>query len=445
MINTITTNISKNNYIVPKKSPTTKQSKIPKQTSYTYPPYQTLQGYYLTKSPRQINFRGTPSRLPSRIINGASDAIAQWDLLRLAKYSDVHDDAFVPYNKQIRLENYVFLDKLTSANDKKKFIEHFKEVTGFPNFGEVSNKMDLHFRKVISNAEKDLGNKFGKLFDIHNCSGFDPSCSVGLKRAFPGSDLDKGYIILGTSTNQGTGVSRLVYSYDDTNFINQFKGYLWENLDQRLVSLNHRETFPEVMTQAQFNKTLDFLDEKTKILINENGKETYIKLKNSSIKEPILAAQFNIDLAQKLDQYTYSGVSKDTAKNFAFFIESLQGNPSIKNLVGKDPKMYYNNENLTCQIANRINTSPFAELSNVTQTGAWIRKLDTGYRKQKLRNREEIEKNFNQWSVDEQYELVKDIIKASSDDHLNPEFDKYFTNDDDIKERFTPLITCLTK
>ena len=45
-------------------------------------------------------------------------------------------------------------------------------------------------------------------------------------------------------------------------------------------------------------------------------------------------------------------------------------------------------------------------------------------------------------STDERYELIKDMVKYSSDDQSS-RFSKYFKNDDDIKDRYKSLLDAL--
>ena len=392
---------------------------------------------------KSTNFSGTPYRLPPMSVSNYQDALNIWNRLKSAKYLDAHCNSY--YDKLIRADNYSFLDRLTSYNDKSGFVEKYCEFTRFPNLRDVSNKIDDTFKSCIRGISLYLNSKFGTSdFDIID-SGYDPTCSLGLRKAFPGSDLDKGYIILKGSD----------FAYKDENIVNDFKGELWEKLDQRIVSLNHPDTYPSVYTKNQIKTILEFLDEKTNCIGNNTkikaGIGTFTALSIGALFGPIgiiggaaiaglllgasskndenntnpyEAGKFNIKIAEKIN----NPKDREQAKNFAFFIEIVMAN------LKKNPK--YDS------IFDRIKNSPFVENSNVTQVEAWQKKIAGGYMKTKLRRRENLESDFYKMTTDTKYDLVKDIIKYGTDDQSN-KFSQYFLNDDDIAYRYKKLLDSL--
>lgn len=392
---------------------------------------------------KSTNFSGTPYRLPPMSVSNYQDALNVWNRLKSAKYLDAHCNSY--YDKSIRADNYSFLDKLTSYNDKSGFVEKFCEFTRFPNLKDVSDKIDDTFKSCIRGISIYLNSKFGTSdFDIID-SGYDPTCSLGLRKAFPGSDLDKGYIIL-----KGSGST-----YRDKNIVDEFKGGLWNELDQRIVSLNHPDTYPSVYTINQIQTMLEFLDEKTSCINNNTklkaGIGTFTALSigallgplgiiggaaiaglllSASLKnnenniDPYEAGKFNIKIAEKIND----SKGREDAKNFAFFIETVLVNLKI------NPK--YDS------IFDRIKSSPFVVNSNVTQVEAWQKKIAGGYMKTKLRRRENLESDFYKMTTDTKYDLVKDIIKYGTDDQSN-KFSQYFLNDDDIAYRYKKLLDSL--
>ncbi len=401
---------------------------------------------------KPMAFAGTPVRMPQRVIRDMGDIISQWNLLRNAKYFDVHDDHLTTNNKIIRQENYEFLDKISSPAAKHIFVTCFRQLTGFPDLGVVSGNMIKHFRDTIQGISRDLNAEsvINNKFDIISW-GIDPTCSAALGKAFPGSDLDKAYVLL-------RGNPYLSIWCDD-DICNKFKAGLWERLDQRLVGLNHPNTFPHVTTLDGLTSNLNLLDRKTEEMLhskNAKGIQYYEKLKsNSEVTEPIKAAEFNIDLARSFGRYEYT--PKENAKNFAFFVEVLFDNLSSES----DP------------FWNFLKKSTFAQLSNVTQTGALKKRLATGYLKPKLKARADIQQkysldsepfpllkliqffmhhHFSSYSyidhtnINNIYRLVKQIIKASSNDldTADPEILKYFHNSrEDISTHYDPLLEVL--
>lgn len=393
----------------------------------------------------QQNFKGTPQRIYGISVNNYQDALACWERLRYAKYLDAHCNS--DYDKFIRAENYSFLDKLTSYVDKAAFIEKFCEFTKFPNLGAVSEKIDNTFKNCINSITNKLNYQYGEnSFNIID-SGYDPTCSVALEKSFPGSDLDKGYIIL-------EGNSKI---FDDFNLTQVYAGELWENLDQRIVSLNHKNTFPSIYTKKQVASMLDYLDKKVEKIDSDEFKSGVFKVVTATIvgtllggfgialgswtlamllskedddknevTDPFKAAKLNREIAKALD----TTGEKEEAKNFAFFIETVFAN-MYKFRDGKDDPIF-----------DRIKASLFVHGSNVTQVNAWQRKIYGGYLKAKLKNRMHLQDDFYKMSLDTKYDLVKDIIKYCTDEQSD-KFSEYFKNDDDIDVRYSKLLDSL--
>ena len=328
------------------------------------------------------------------------DAIKQWEKLKYAPYYEALDDFKYPENKVIRAKNFGFLEQLTPEM-KKGFVEHFEQVTGFPNLNAVSERIENEFvTRVYQAAERVAGGV--KII----AAGYDPTCSVGLRRAFPGSGLNKSFVVL-----------RNASSLSDTEVVNHFKGNFWFNTDQRILSLNKADNFPEVYTMDQVHHCLDIMDERANKLWFADGVKTYMKDMLEYETDPLKGGYFNINLTRVLPG---NGVTKEFAKNFAYFIESVRDG---KNLINN--KNYYN----TLYYAIRL--SEFGQYTNVSRMNAHNKLISSGAEpiKAKLQLREALVKEYPQMSPDEKFELVKDIIKAVSKDNDNPKFTKYFEND----------------
>ncbi len=357
---------------------------------------------------RSVQFQGITQRMPQIAINSAQDLTKQYKYLRYAKYYEALDDEIYPQNKYIRMENFSFLERIPQFL-KRTFVEKFKEFTSFPNISKVSQKINDTF---VENALKAENSDVKVLL-----AGYDPVCSIGLNRALPGSDIDKAYIILGKKQN--------VFK-DDDKIIADYKGTLWNNVDQRILSLNNQNTFPEVYTLDKMFNTLDVLDSLTEKYKLDKDMDYFMQKRMFDI-DPVSAGEFNIRFAKMNNGNDFSKVY---AKNFAYFIESV-----------RDGKIAYKIDNDILNVINeRLNRSPFAKMSNVTQMGAHERQINTGMKdiKKKLRAREHLVDEFASWKDEDQFNLVKNIVKAVSKDQDNT-FDRYFLNDDNILERYEKL------
>ena len=368
----------------------------------------------INHSPRgsQIQFQAITQRMPQLALNCTKDLYEQYSYLRFAKYYEALDDKIYPQNKFIRNENFSFLERIPE-HLKNFFVDTYKYLTDFPNITKVSEKINDEFvSKALfcTNSNQDVRVLM---------AGYDPVCSVGLKHALPGSDIDKAYIILGKK--------RKTFK-SDWELIAQYKGALWEFVDQRILSLNNENTFPEVYTLDGMFSTLDTLDRMT-CQMGLDKKLDYFKRRRMLDIKPTTAGEFNILFAKMNDQRE---ISKVNAKNFAYFIESV-----------RDGKIAFNIDNDIVNIVReRLYKSPFASMSNVTQMGAHERQINIGMKdiKTKLRNREQLADQFEGggWSDNSRFELVKDLVKSVSKDQGH-KYDKYFKNDDDIGERYNKL------
>lgn len=355
-----------------------------------------------------VGFNGIAQKMPKYAMNTAENMYSQYNYLRYAKYYEALDDRIFPQNKRIRQENFSFLERIPDYL-KGKFVDFYKWITDFPNIYTVSAKIEKEF---VNNAVNASNSDVKVLM-----AGYDPVCSVGLKHALPGSDIDKAYIILEKDQRSLSS---------DEYYVGRYKGALWNNVDQRILSLNNENTFPEVYTTGQMYRILDVLDDITRQSGLSNSVE-YYKYKRELDINPLTAGEFNIKFAKVNNE---NRISKEGAKNFAYFIEAV-----------RDGKLAYSlDDKITGVIRERVNSSPFAQMSNVTQMGAHERQIKSGMKliKSKLRNREELAHDFNYWGPNDQFEFVKDLVKSVSKDQ-GTKFDKYFQNDDDIAERFNRL------
>ena len=357
---------------------------------------------------RNTSFEGITQRMPQYAMRSFDNLKAQYELCRYAKFYEALDDKIFPQNKYIRTENFSFLDKIP-VYLRGKFVELFKSITSFPNLKFSSARIENEFIQQIRIADNPQVKAV--------MAGYDPVCSVGLNKAFPGSDIDKAYIVLDKRYNSGVPDSELVARY---------KGSLWDNTDQRILSLNNENTFPEVYTTDQMFGILDLLDRLTVRFQLDKNRDYFLAKREYDIN-PVTAGEFNIKFAQHNDE---SEISKVLAKNFAYFIESV-----------RDGKMIYSaDDKLKRLIEQRIYLSPFAQMSNVTQMGAHTRLINKGIKpiKEKLRNREKLSAEFNFRDVETQFDFIKDLVKSVSKDQSG-KYNKFFQNDDDIGARFDRL------
>lgn len=354
-----------------------------------------------------VSFEGMAVKTPIRRIRNAYDAIEQWNVLKHPQYTNVFQESenvtlsHIRENQSIRNHNYSFLDELYGDIEKSKFIEYFKRITGFPSLQEISKKMVEEFQRTLKMSCFNMG----KSYDDVLLTGYDRFCSVGLGNALPGSDLDKGYAVI--RGIKGDLAKQKEYS-------NKFKGAIWENIDNRIMSVNHCAAFPNVMTDNEISLTLAKLEPYAKEVVGTNSRYNLFLQERMNNSNPVSGAKFNIWLSEMLSDKQ----QKTDAKNFAYFIEAIRDGV-------RDIRNYSYMEKLT----QEMNNSLFSWCSNVCQGHRMQNLYDysgSDITKPKLKARKDVEKYFNSWNISKQFELVKDVIRSMSGDNRNPEFQQLF-------------------
>lgn len=375
-----------------------------------------------------ISFRGIPEPLPYYLKTYENDtidaprAIKIYEELKYAKYLDVPQNLWngrrEPSYKEIRQENLNFLNCLKDDGEKKKFLEYYCNLTGFPDLNKVSKKIENEFCRVALQGQRGL-NQAHSSADNGPYSvlrmGYNDLCSVGKGAALPGSDIDGSYIIIkgGHSANE------------DKRFVDSYKSYLWNNTDSRILSYNHPAGFPQVYTINQVNALLKAADDETsKMHLREPSHLTnspilrylmgykdesddfihYSALKNKYNDSFTEANSFFIKLCDKFNNNNtidYNNPSKEMMKNFGFFIEVFTEGFHF----GGIPETKALNE-----LTRQISKSDFAHLTNLSQIHI---KKQENYLSKKVHIRRLIESSYPKDSTEIQYGLVSAIIKAS--------------------------------
>ena len=362
-------------------------------------------------------FKGTPVYLPL-----AEDSIVNYNMLSNGSYLDIHDDLFAPQNKEIRSHNLSFLDLIVKSKDKLRFINYYKKLTKFPDLEAVSENIE---REFVRSAETTAF-KFNDYRYSIVAAGYDGTCSVGRRMAFPGSDLDKAFIILLGD------LSKSIDEGVDDQIVNNFKNRLWFETDQRILSYNHDTSFPTIMTVNQIKEYIKKLNHITAKLGFDHAKMA------SNIQNEYLdlmkASEFNIIVSQELPKRYYddpvNALNKENVKNFAYFIESVRDGKIVMADTGFE------------MLKNEIQNSDFYRFSNVAQMQAMRKAVDEGREKKtKILLRKTLAQDFASWPISKQFEFVKTLIKYSCEDQ--DAFGEYFANDRNMKETYKPLLGLL--
>ncbi len=279
------------------------------------------------------------------------------------------------------------LDNL-SYFEKREFVDDFCKMTGFPDFAKVAARMD----KEITGAIYKLSGQEG--FDVLFI-GRDRNSSLGRQMAFPGSDPDALFYIINPQGEKPWW------------FAGDIRWKLKDNINQRVLS-THAGSLPEVLTLDYIKEGLELVDETFKKLDFsgadlERFKENLFDNSNDFIK----SAEFNIRIANAI----LPAQEKEKAYKTGMFVELI-----------KDGKILANN--FDEETLSRIENSVLYKYSNIIKQGGLQNNV-----KNKLTERVPLAQDFNGYSDDEKFSIVKDIIRKSF--LLEPENtanEKYFSS-----------------
>ena len=390
--------------------------------------------------PKELSFRGLPYKLPisytlySCDYTGA-DVFDVFKKFKLGNYLDLNGNSKDEKAREIRSSNLKVLNYLYTPKDKKYFIAAYEDYTGFPDMKEVSSRIKSEFVSASEKAQNILQKKYPEYSSAYEivAMGYDGVSSVAKETAFPGSDLDKAYVILKGSDDD----------LENEITVQNFKAELWKNTDQIILSYNHDvSAFPEIYTEKQINSMckainkaageMNLFHQETvrkpiKILgifnsFKEEKKPSkysfYRELTDSFSEDYVGANKFIIDLANKFPaNYTWqkpinvSNPSREDIYKSSFIIESISHGERLK---GEDFKLPINK-----RVADLINLSQIQSLKKKSSL------------KEKYIKRKNIQNDYKYWSTDKKIAFIKSMIKASCSD--NNEFPEYYTTTEEDK------------
>lgn len=367
-----------------------------------------------------------------------------YDKMALGNYLDTIQEQWFPVSssdpnsstnrsvyERIRRNNLSFLDNIDYNSDKQRFVEYYKQLTGYPNLSDMQDRVKSEAITSAVQASKKCEKLYGGYGSYGVIKlGFNPVCSAGHDAVLPGSDIDGLFIIL-----NGTG------DLDkDAVLVEKYKGHLWNCTDQRILSYNHPSAFPVVYTLAQIKKMLDAVNSVTKKM-NLDSRENWYDFETrfekyfeeKSIYDPtdyVSTNSFLIDLIKYFpnnqkqiyfsayDTYLddFNNPTREMVKNFAFFAEVYcnakyweKGSNVYTRENFASPAFFSNYD-------DAIMSSVFTELVNPLQISA-IR--DQNKIKDKIiERRRKYTSDFNNKSIAEQFNDIKRLIKASYSDGI---------------------------
>ena len=393
----------------------------------------------------QLSFRGLPYSLYIKQQNEitADEAFEYFEQLSLGNYLDLNGDTKDEKAREIRKKNLSFLDKVKDVWEKDSFIDKYCEHTGFPDMKKVSSKILDEFCMAVNKSKSLIYLENYNLMDASKIIGFgyDGVSSVSRNTAFPGSDLDKAYVILKGSDND----------FDNLMLVQNYKGKLWDNTDQTILSYNHDAvSFPEVYTVKQINamceainkaaEKMDLFSHKTVtkskphlLFFTKTYEEAlpskydeYKKLTTEYSEDYVKANKFVIDLARQFKpNYSWDKAinvenpSREDIYKACFVIESILHGKTLSENKVELP--------IDKKVGDLINLSQIQALKNST------------FKKEKYEKRLNMETAFNSWHLNQQFEFIKSMIKASCSD--NTAFPHYYKTKEE--DRFQEVIKAI--
>ncbi|MCR5265253.1 MAG: hypothetical protein K6E29_01500 [Cyanobacteria bacterium RUI128] len=379
-------------------------------------------------SQSNVSFRGKPWELrpysvgvPGAGSISADDAIKLYEKLACGNYLDIGEDSrdFANCNK-IREKNLEFLDRVTKPEEQKKFIEYYEKVTGFPNLEKVSERIKREFVYAVDYTSRELYEPKFKVLQ----AGYDGVCSVGRGKAFPGSDLDKAYVII-----KGAG-----YNDGDIDAVNKFRGGIWKNTDQRILSYNHdMAAFPQVYTENQINWLVEYAEMRKRVGVSPQIIAKQEDMMGKYTTDYIAANPYYVRLCEEFPKRNNNYVdilspSRENIRNLGFTLEAMREGVTF------DKFGSLGNQ--------RLERSDTFRLVNLSQLQALKAHKD---RKPKRLSRDNLHNEFPTWDLGKQYRFVKTLIKSAcaNNREFSKEFPQYFSKPG--QDLFEPLLKVMMR
>ena len=292
--------------------------------------------------------------------------------LRVAKL--MHEASKVPNNiwqngvlvQNPEIRNFIGKLDCLNVSEKLYFVNAYCDKSGFPSLKKVTEKIDEEIMRAINKLAPQA--RINPMFVAYSSIS-----SLGRDMALPGSDADGFYILTDKMQNE-------VFNRASVGF----------EMDQRIIESTGKH-FPEVVSREEVLRGLDLAESK----IKENrllDKESQYKANiDYSGKSFVKAGELNIDVAETLD----SRFDKMQVNLAGFFVELLRGGKVVFN-------------NIEQKDLDKIRKTFFYKYSNMyRQEGL------KGHLKPKLYNRIELSERFAQMTLEEQFNICKDLWEAS--------------------------------
>ena len=255
-------------------------------------------------------------------------------------------------------------------------------------------------------------------------AGYDGVCSVGRGKAFPGSDIDKAYVII-----SGTG-----YNEQDMDAVKQFKSGIWRNTDQRLLSYNHDEAaFPQVYTSNQIDWLAKFSDMQSKRYISPETIDRQAAQMGRYNPNYIDANPYYIELCRTFPKRNNNSVdvyspSRENIKNVGFTLEAM-----------REGEIF---DKFGSSVNDSVHNTETFKLVNLSQLQALKAHSD---KKPKRLSRDNLHNEFPTWELGKQYRFVKALIKSACGNNkiFTQEFQQYFSKPG--QDLFDPLLKAMMR
>ena len=284
-------------------------------------------------------------------------------------------------------EKLKLLDNL-AAEQKRQFLQDFQSLTGFPDLSKVTGNIEREIHSSIHKLARQ--EKFDVVF-----IGYDSNCSVGRKIPFPGSDCDGLFMIINPKANK------------EPWFPGKIRWDLKDHINQRILS-TPAEHLPEVLSIDFIERGLEIGENAfKKCNFSEADLKRFEELLKDNTGDYVKSAEFNIRMAQQMPKDT---LTREQYYKTAMLAEIIRDGRIQEN--NFDKKLY-----------DRIMNSQLYKYSNIMKQKGLKNSLKSKYIERKT-----LKDDFNQMSLEEQFQLIKDILYVSFNRSPSGQNKKYFSN-----------------
>lgn len=312
------------------------------------------------------------------------------------------ETGFDPQNPQQTVDELdSYFNKLRNLDKENKtaFLTAYSEKTGFPDMKKTSALIRTNAVEALREAENQTGIKA-------LMAGYNPTCSVAIGKALPGSDLDTLFVCTEKSSDKS-----------------KFKSELKKHVDPLLCAMTWNRT-DDLPDSVGLDEIMHSLELANGIFESKNlgaNSSEYFDILRTPTNDWVQAGKFHLDMNSDV-----TDDEKTPLLRAGLVMEILRdGDVLLDDFTHEDREF--------------MEDSPVYKYANMQQMNAY-KNVEI---KEKHKKRERLLADYNNLPVDEKLEMVIDVVKLSTKAFKNDKANRFWADNtcSNMEDMIQPLLS----